>query len=120
MLAKIVDIRANEGVCEVKFDGFIGTIYMAALEPIDAQIGLEIEIGFRASDWLILSSPAISSRNNFEAEILTIDLGEILASVHLKSGSEIIEALIPKECAKALKIGQNAILSISETSIYIK
>jgi molybdopterin-binding protein len=122
---KVREIEKVASLHSIKLDYFRETISLITLElPKDIEVGKRVEVVCNPSNISIGKniSGEISCINRLEAEIIQLEIGQILVSIKLRILKEdILEVIITREALDRmeLKIGDRveALLKATEISI---
>lgn len=121
--AVVCELNLSENISIVKFKAQDNILSMLSLENFGLKIGQKVRLGFKSSD-VFLSTKRLeycSVNNELKATITRIELGDIVACVHLKSQNIIFESIISSmSCQRlGLKTDDNVFAYIKSTSLFI-
>ena len=122
--AQIDAVKTHEGVSLVTFTALDDKITMIALElPQGVEPGKKATLGIKATHIAIAKerSSHLAIANQIPVTVETIERGEILASLKLRHGTNLLESILPITALSKLdlSIGDDiyALFQASETAI---
>lgn len=126
MIATITSVKTNKSASFYELSALDTELKMLCVAEASSLKPLEcVRLGVKAIDVAVSLTPTFSTSisNCLECEIVSLNVGEILATLVLRLGDDsVLESVISAHSARALKlkIGLKVYALIKATSFFIK